>query len=88
MIISSILSDSFLHDDVKQLADESGSSEDDDIDTFLHPSWVFNPMVKCLSPLPPSPACFAPNQTLMVIILTGLEIFVFEPRHEISNNVL
>ncbi|XP_060607566.1 uncharacterized protein LOC132759755 [Ruditapes philippinarum] len=47
-----------------ELASQSSSSledtdDDDDNISVCSVKWTFSPLMKCLSPLPPSPACFA-----------------------------
>ncbi|XP_053404351.1 uncharacterized protein LOC123555845 [Mercenaria mercenaria] len=37
----------------------SSSEDSDDCKSLCSVSWTFSPLMKCLSPLPPSPACFA-----------------------------
>ena len=46
----------------EKLASESSNTSDDTDDdnmSVCSVKWPFSPLMKCLSPLPPSPACFA-----------------------------
>ena len=61
-ILLYILDTSLLHKDIRKSIEESVSSSDDDDHSVFQVPWAFSPMVKCLSPLPPSPACFAQKQ--------------------------
>ena len=57
---------SLLHKDIRKSIEETESSSDDDGHSVFQVPWAFSPIVKCLSPLPPSPACFAQKQSSLV----------------------
>lgn len=62
--MSSDEKDSLLQKDIRKSLDTSESSDDDGHSAFQIP-WVLSPLKKCLSPLPPSPACFSRKQKAM-----------------------
>jgi hypothetical protein len=65
-----------------ELASQSSSSsedtdDDDDNISVCSVKWTFSPFMKCLSPLPPSPACFAERKVKISSIWSFSKIDFF-----------